>query len=302
MKVRDPQIKVVAVGAPGRWNDVVVAACARHMDLLSGHHYTQRKFRVPLSPADAQEYRRGFAAYSGSVAAGVRGLVADLKKRQEEEKSETARLRLAVDEWGIVRDWKRDPDGHGVGAFEHYYTLGDAIAIGRGLHEILRSADTVAMANWAQTVNVIGLIKTSRTHAALGPGGHLFALYRARLGGTIAPVHVAGAPTIDAVAGWDPKSGTLAVGLINFSPEDEVRLRLRVRGDFEAASAEGWRISGPELGATNVPGKPEAVTTSALGAPLAIGEPITLPPHTITLVKAARSSAGGGGGGSRRSP
>jgi alpha-N-arabinofuranosidase len=291
MQTRDPQIKVIAVGTPGRWNDVVVAACARHMDLLSGHHYTQRKFRVPLSPADAEEYRESFAAYSGSVAAGVRGLVTDMKKRQVAEKPEAARLRLAVDEWGIVRDWKRDPDGPGIGAFEHYYTLGDAIAIGRGLHEILRSADTVAMANWAQTVNVIGLIKTSRTHAALDPGGHVFALYRVHLGGRVAAVRTAGAPALDAVAGWDPESGTLAIGLINFSPGDAVGLRLHIEGEFKAGKIEGWRISGPELGATNVPGKPEAVTTSALGPELSLSEPLTLPPHTITLLKASLASS-----------
>jgi len=73
------------------------------------------------------------------------------------------RLRLAVDEWGLVRNWNPTPDGPRVGAFEHYYSPGDAVAIGRGLHELLRSADVIGLANRPQTVNVIGPSKPRAT-------------------------------------------------------------------------------------------------------------------------------------------
>jgi alpha-L-arabinofuranosidase len=76
-------------------------------------------------------------------------LVADYRQRQAGGNPELARVRLAVDEWGIVRDWDPAPDGPGVGPFEHYYPLGDALASARALHELIRSADVVAMANWA---------------------------------------------------------------------------------------------------------------------------------------------------------
>ncbi len=57
MKGRNPHIKIIAVGAPGRWNDVMLPHCAASMDLLSGHHYTERKLRVPFSAEDARTYR-----------------------------------------------------------------------------------------------------------------------------------------------------------------------------------------------------------------------------------------------------
>jgi alpha-N-arabinofuranosidase len=284
MRAKDPRIKAIAVGAPGRWNDVIVPACAGHMDLLSAHHYTERKLRIPFSPEDARKCEETFAAYSGHVAGGIRGLVADFRKRQGAGKPETDRLRLAVDEWGIVRDWNPTPDGPGVGSYEHYYSLADAIATARALHEILRSADVISMANWAQTVNVIGAIKTSRNHAALDPAGHVLALYRAHLLGDLVPVSGPADVPLDAVAAWDKKAGAFSVALVNFSPNQEVSVSLRFLGEVKLAGAVGWRINGPSLGATNLPGQPEAVTTAPLAGPIALDQPLALPAHSITIV------------------
>jgi alpha-N-arabinofuranosidase len=287
MKARTPAIKIIAVGAPGRWNDVLLPHCAAHMDLLSAHHYTERRLRVPFSPEDAARYEQNFLAYSGDVAAGVRRLVADFRNRLGKGNAALDRVRLAIDEWGIVRDWNAAPDGPGLGAFEHYYTLGDAIAAGRALHELLRSADLVAMANWAQTVNVIGTIKTSRNYAALDTAGHLLALYRAKVGGLLVPAQLEAAPTVDAVAAWDRKTGVLSVGLINFSPSQDVALALRVEGGAGPGPVKAWRIHGANLGAINVPGQPEAVTTQPLPE-TALDQPIRLPRHSITVLQVAR--------------
>src|SRR5207302_843072 len=60
----------------------------------------------------------------------------------------------------------------------HFYCLGDAITVARGLHVLLRRADVVTMANWAQTVNVIGAIKTNGISACMDAAGWVLALYR----------------------------------------------------------------------------------------------------------------------------
>jgi len=284
MRLRDPGIRVIAVGAPGKWNDVMLPVTASSMDLLSGHHYTERKLKAPFSPGDATKYADGFAAYSGHVAGGVRGLVQDFRKRLGKGDAAIDRVRLAVDEWGIVRDWNAAPDGPGVGSFEHYYPLGDAIAVARAMHELIRSADVVAMANWAQAVNVIGTIKTSRTRAALDPAGHVLALYRAQVGGRLVPFTLAGGAAVDAVAAVDKEGGTLAIGLVNASPDQEAAVTIKA-GVGAPATATGWRINGPELGSINVPGRPEAVTTAALGE-VPLDKPVVLPAHSITVLKA----------------
>jgi len=285
MKAVDPKIKVIAVGAPGKWNDVILPPCVGHMDLLSMHHYTERKLRVPLSPQDAEKYEKDFLAYSGSVLGGVRGLVSDMRKRLGKDAKIDA-IRLCIDEWGIVREWNPSPDACGVGSFEHYYTIGDAVAVARALHELLRSADVVGMAMWPQTVNVLGAIKTTRNHAALDAVGHVLALYRAHMNGTLAPLNVSAGATVDAVAALDKKTGTLSLGLINFSPNQDATVNLRLGGGAKAEAATAWRINGPTLGSFNSPGKPEEVTTAKLAEPVALDRPILLPAHSITVVEA----------------
>jgi len=290
MKARQPSIKIIAVGAPGRWNDVMLPRCATSMDLLSGHHYTERKYRVPFTAADAAAYERNFLTYSDDVAAGVRHLVTDFRQRQGQGNAALDHVRLAIDEWGIVRDWNPAPDGPGLGPFEHYYTLGDAIAAGRALHELLRSADVVAMANWAQTVNVIGAVKTSRSFACLDPVGHLLALYRAQVGGTLVPVTSTGSDALDAVAAWNKASGALSLGLINYSPNADVSVVLHLPGQIRFASAKAWRISAPDLGATNVPGQAENVTTTVMAQAFALDRPFQLPRHSITVLRLEKVS------------
>lgn len=285
MKDRQPSIQIIAVGAPGRWNDVMLPYCAASMDLLSGHHYTERRFRVPFTPEDAASYERNFPTYSDDVAAGVRRLVADFRQRRGQGNAALDRVRLAIDEWGIVRDWNAAPDGPGLGAFEHYYTLGDAIAAGRALHELLRAADVVAMANWAQTVNVIGTIKTSRTAACLDPAGHLLALYRAQVGGALLPVTVAGTGSVDAVAVWDQRSRAVALGLINYSASTDAGAVVDLAPESRFASASAWRVNGPALRATNLPGENETVTTSRVTEEFALGRAFTLPRHSITVLR-----------------
>lgn len=285
MKSRNPAIKVIAVGTPGRWNDVILAQCAENMDLLSGHHYTERKFKVPLGPSQTAEYIQGFEMYSGDVAAGVKRLVKDFRARQEKGSKEVKNVRLAIDEWGIVRDWNPAPDAPGIGSFEHYYMLGDAIAAARALHEILRSADVVAMANWAQTVNVIGTIKTRGDHAALDPVGHVLALYRAQVFGNVVPVTLPEETKIDAVAAWNKNTGRIALALVNYSPSLAFKVRPTVVGAQSCQKTRAWQITAPSIDAINVPGKPEVVTTQELVIQRTSDDLLQIPAHSITVIE-----------------
>jgi alpha-L-arabinofuranosidase len=283
MKAKNPRVKIIAVGATGSWNDVLLPISAPYMDLLSGHHYTERKFKAPFTTEDARTYEQNFLAYSGSVMEGVRNLVNDYRQRLGKGNPELDRVRLAIDEWGIVRDWNAAPDGPGVGSFEHYYPLGDGIASARALHELIRSADLVGMANWAQTVNVIGAIKATRNHAVLDSVGHLLALYRARFGGNLVPVKIGGSPPVDVVAALDKKSRKLALGLVNFSPDQDVSLNLACSARKLSGKAQAWRINGPSLGAINVPGRPESIQTESLPS-FSLSQPVRLPAHSITII------------------
>ena len=58
------------------------------------------------------------------------------------------------------------------------------------MHEYYRQSDLIQMAHYAQTVNVIGAIKTTKTQAAFEPTGLVLKLYRQHFG--VVPVEVSG--------------------------------------------------------------------------------------------------------------
>lgn len=283
MRAVDSRIRVVAVGAGGTWNDLIVPGCASHADLISMHHYSERKLRVPLSAQDLQTYRQNFPAYSVSIADAVQRMVDDLRQRQDGKDPAVMKLKLAIDEYGIVREWNPAPDAVGVGAYEHYYTLGDAVTVARSLHVMLRNADLIGMANWPQTVNVIGAIKTTRNHACLDAVGHLLTLYRARVNGRNVPLAVPPDSPLDAAAAWDAGAEVFTLALINTSLDRQLEVVPRVAGMPAGATVEVWQMAG-ELQAFNTPGQDEQITVKPLGT-IAPGKPIRLPPHSITVAQ-----------------
>ena len=91
---------------------------------------------------------------------------------------------------------------------------------------------------------------------------------------------------MDAVAALDAKRGVLNVAMVNFSPDQEASVALAARGMLKfASSATAWRIDGPSPTATNIPGRPEAVTTTQLPQAMALDTPIALPAHSITVLE-----------------
>jgi alpha-N-arabinofuranosidase len=114
------------------------------------------------------------------------------------------------------------------------------------------------MANYAQTVNVIGAIKTTKTHAEMEPTGLVLQLYRAHYG-TI-PVELSGAPApLDAAAALTADKRAVTVAVVN--PTDAVqRLKLNVAGAAGSGrAARQWVITGPGKWAYNRPGAPRQV-------------------------------------------
>jgi alpha-L-arabinofuranosidase len=81
----------------------------------------------------------------------------------------------------------------------------------------------------------------------------------------------------------EKKTGRLSVGLVNYSPNQEIVLRIDSGAAKSARSAQAWRINGPSLSAINVPGQPEVITTEAL-PPLSLAQPVRLPAHSITVL------------------
>ena len=234
--------------------------CAGHMDLMSEHFYCQSK--------------PDLAAHVRQISDNVRRKVAahrDYRKRFASLRGKD--VRIALDEWNY---WY-GPDVFGqIGT---RYFLKDALGIAAGLHEIARSSDMIFMANYAQTVNVIGCIKTNKTQAAFETTGLVLKLYRKHFG--VLPLATQSPRPLDAMAALSQDRKTLTVAVVNPSL-DPVEIELNVKAATLAGGGTRWQIAGKDPMAFNDPGKPAAVrieeTTLPGGA-----EKLSVAPCSVTL-------------------
>ena len=156
----------------------------------------------------------------------------------------------------------------------------------RGHSRYSRQSDIIFMANYAQTVNVIGAIKTSKTSAAFETTGLVLKLYRGHFG-TI-PVATTGSPEpLDVAAAWTADRKTLTVAIVN--PTRSVQpLKLLVSSLRLPASARLWRITGENEAAFNEPGKPAEVTIQETSA-VKISSPLAVPPLSVSIYELSQS-------------
>jgi alpha-N-arabinofuranosidase len=238
MRAVDPAIRPVAVGSVGDWSREMLSNATGHMALLSEHLYWQDKDDVP--------------AHVAQVVAGIRK-VADAHRsyRREIAALRGKDIRLALDEWNY---WYGPNE---YGELGTRYFLQDALGIAAGLHEMFRNSDLFFMANYAQTVNVIGAIKTTKTEAEMEPTGLVLQLYRRHFGSV--PLEVAGAPAaLDVAAALSEDGRTLTVAVVN--PTDQGRrMKLDVAGRSVAGQGRQWVITGAGRWAHNRPGVPRQV-------------------------------------------
>ncbi len=251
MRQVDPSIQVVGVGALGNrdphdpdekrgWTRGMLEQCADRMDLISEHFYCGTRKNL-------LEHIRQIPDQIRAKAEGHRKLREELPQLKDKD------IRIAMDEWNY---WHRP---YVYGDLGCIYRLRDAMGIAAGIHEFARNTDVIAAANYAQTVNVIGCIKTTKTDAAFATTGLVLKLYRHRFGSI--PIRIRGTdPTtgIDVVAALTKDGKNLTIGVVNPLANAQT---LRVRCQDLHPQPEGivWEITGEDPNAFNEPGKPPAV-------------------------------------------
>jgi alpha-N-arabinofuranosidase len=216
----------------------MLAGCAGQMDLISEHFYVGEQpgllghvFQVP------REIRRIAQAHRD-----YRKTIPSLKGRE---------IPVALDEWNY---WY-GPELYGqIGT---RYFLKDALGVAAGINEYARQSDIIFMANYAQTVNVIGAIKTTKTAAAFDTTGLALKLYRAEFG--TLPAKVTGAPEpLDVMAAWTEGKRALTISIVNPTMEGRT-ISLSLKGIGMPRTATLFRIAGNDPMAYNEPGKDPVV-------------------------------------------
>ena len=209
MRAVDPEIQVIAVGATGPWSEGMLTHAADAMDLLSEHFYCGQQDDLEAHIAAIPNAIRDKANAHRRYLETLPGL-------------EGRSIPIALDEWNY---WYGP---HLYGELGVQYTLRDALGIARGLHEMVRQNDVIHMANYAQTVNVIGAIKTTPLAAAFDATGLPLRLYRRHFG-TIG-IQVADDPApLDVAAALTADRRQITLAVVNPTPRNIV-LKLVVSG------------------------------------------------------------------------
>jgi alpha-N-arabinofuranosidase len=262
MREVDPSIKTVASGEVGPWSRGMLTNCADHMNLISEHFYVSRP-------------NEDVVAHVQQVPQNIKR-IADAHRlyRKQIPSLQGKDIRISVDEWNY---WYGP---HVFGELGTRYFLKDALGIAAGLHEYFRNTDVIFMANYAQTVNVIGCIKTTKTHAEFDPTGLALALYRNHFG-TI-PVQVANqAAPLDISAALTGDKTALTIGVVN--PKSQpVQFKLNFLSSKPVGSAETWTIVGNDPLAFNEPGEPRRVDIQQ-ATPADLPGAVSVQPYSITL-------------------
>jgi len=234
MRAVDPAVELVAVGAVGDWSRGMLRECADRMEMISEHFYCGANDDV--------------ATHVQQIPLNVRRIAEAHRAYREQIPGLAARgIRIAMDEWNY---WY-DHDRYVYGELGTRYRHRDALGVATGLHEFFRQSDIIRMANYAQTVNVIGCIKTTKTDAFLATTALPLMLYRRQFGAI--PVEVEGdlgVTAIDVAAAWTANRDALTVSVVNPNAA-EAALEVTIEDAQVKDAGKMWTIAAADPDAYN---------------------------------------------------
>jgi alpha-N-arabinofuranosidase len=158
----------------------------------------------------------------------------------------------------------------------------DGLGIAMGLHEFFRNTDIYHMANYAQTVNVIGAIKTTQTESAFETTGLVLKLYRNQFGSLPLKIESQN-PNLDIAAALTDDKSALTIAVVNMDSTSQ-NLEFDLDGIATAADGQAWLIHHNDPEAFNTPGEEPNVRIEELTQDFS-KQIITVPGYSIKLIK-----------------
>ena len=288
MKVVDPTIKIIAVGADEPdWDLEVIKTAAKYIDYISNHQYL------------------GSDDYYETVAS-----VYWVKKRLEVLKSvieiaqplmkEEEKVKIALDEWNI---WYR---GNQENDLEENYALKDGVFAAGVFITMHKLCQSVTMANLAQLVNVLGAIHTDKGGLYLTPIYRAFELFVNHTGEIVLDTLVkseiydieakaflgnrklklANVPYLDASVSLNRGKDKLYIAALNYHKEKEIECPIFLEGFSPSVEAKVYELSGPDVMAVNDFDDPEKVKIKTGMIKNAASKfNYSFPPHSCTVIE-----------------
>lgn len=261
MREVDSDIRFISSGNAGPWSTGLLRGSADHMDFIAEHFYCQE--------------RPGLLAHIRQIPDNIRRKAEFHRQaRRDLSQLQGKDIRIAMTEWNY---WYGP---HVFGELGTRYFLKDGLGIAAGVHEYARQSDIIESAFYAQTVNVIGCIKTSRRNAAFETTGLVLKLYRHHFGEL--PVSTTTTGALDAQAAWSRDRKTLTVGIVNASLQSQ-EIPLTIQGARLKGTGKRWQIAGPDPKAYNDPDQEPRVVIEEAEV-RSFGDRVAVAPCSVTLL------------------
>ena len=279
MRMIDPDLELVACGSSGRsistfaaWEAEVLEHSYDVVDYVSLHSY--------YKPVDGD--LASFLASGTDMDAMIDEVIATcdfVKAKLRKNKT----INLSYDEWNVwyslgeptpdhISPWSEAP-----GLLQDVYCRLDAVVVGSMLNSLLRHADRVKMACFAQLVNVIAPMTTEAggpvwKQSTYHPMQLVFrhgkgdALRVEPTSPLVETAKFGAVSQLDATATLDPDTGDLAVFAVNRSLHEPLELDIDVRALPGLRGTQHVRIAGP-VDQVNTKDAPNTVSPEQLAVP-----------------------------------
>lgn len=285
MKLQDPDIALIMAGDTEEWNKVILQELHPICDYISLHLYASSH---PGKPASLFTSIATMEEKIISTAAQIKALtppVVDKFNRWYRFPARKAPVKIALDEWGI---W--ESGGKGAYDLEVEYNWNHALGVATFLNIFQRHADVIGLATWAQTVNVLAPIMTSKEALVCQTIYYPLELYRRLCGNQHVQADVKcnlleadGVPVLDVATSIDDISGMLTIAMVNRDRKGSVDVQLKIE---DRPTKGKWTVH--ELNAASIDA---ANTLQSSGKNVVDYQVRSLPADTRTYTIAAHSIA-----------
>lgn len=292
----DPRVAVLAVGAWRRdlavdWNLPLLREAWNDLDFLTVHTY----WRFDPSRPDG-DYDR-LIGVTDEEEKSIRALRGLINLVQREKGSDHTPL-LAFTEWNCVDATHQEMSPQWRPG-ETQYRMVDAAVVAAFLNVMQRQCDTVGLANFAQTINVVGALVVDddsvvresvywplwmqRHHS--GP-----VAVEARFDGPDVPCQSttgasASVPAVDISVTRDKVGSTMWISMVNREKERELSVELATSGGQVAGTAKACELSALNPLVKNTQSDPDAVQPTWREVDLVAKPAVTLPACSYTVLE-----------------
>ena len=258
MKLTDPSIQLIADGERGlpEWNKTVMKGLDGAVNYISFHAYVGTDGGQPYSIFHKiNDVERELDEFHQLMKANSQDSVTTWKKWYRFP-ARTQPLKMAVDEWGI---WEYQDPPYGT---TNTYEWRHALATACFMNTILRSADFVGMANWAQMVNILAPIMADEQTSIRQTVFYPLREYRAQaLSQTVktettSPAVDGNLQALNVVCTMSKTGDELTLFVVNVSPQP-VKASLSVDSQGSAFVEQVTTLTAERLDAKNMLAKPE---------------------------------------------